>query len=100
MADPGSARGDLHTQTDAEATRPNIRRSTIRAEETFRVIQQAMRARNKVALSRLVLASRERLVALAPRDKGLLVMTLRTAAEVRDGAPLFEDMLTYRDTLS
>ena len=34
------------------------------AEETFRVIQQAMRDKAKVALSRIVLASRERLIAL------------------------------------
>src|SRR5918996_448920 len=62
------------------------------AEETFRVVQWAMREKNKVALSRVVLSSRERLIALAVRDKGLLVMTLRNADEVRDAAEFFSDI--------
>lgn len=62
------------------------------AEETFRVIQQAMRAKQKVALSRIVLSSRERLIALTCRDKGFLVMTLRTADEVRDSKDYFTDI--------
>jgi DNA end-binding protein Ku len=62
------------------------------AEETFRVVQWAMREKNKVALSRIVLSSRERLIALAVRDKGLLVMTLRNADEVRDAKEFFSDI--------
>jgi DNA end-binding protein Ku len=62
------------------------------AEETFRVVQWAMREKNKVALSRIVLSSRERLIALAVRDKGLLVMTLRNADEVRDAQEFFTDI--------
>jgi DNA end-binding protein Ku len=62
------------------------------AEETFRVVQWAMREKNKVALSRVVLSSRERLIALAVRDKGLLVMTLRNADEVRDADEFFSDI--------
>ena len=62
------------------------------AEETFRVVQHAMREKNKVALSRIVLSSRERLIALSARDRGLLVMTLRTADEVRDSAEFFADI--------
>jgi DNA end-binding protein Ku len=62
------------------------------AEETFRVVQWAMREKNKVALSRVVLSSRERLIALAVRDKGLLVMTLRNADEVRDANEFFSDI--------
>jgi len=62
------------------------------AEETFRVVQWAMREKNKVALSRVVLSSRERLIALAVRDKGLLVMTLRNANEVRDADEFFTDI--------
>ena len=62
------------------------------AEETFRVVQWAMREKNKVGLSRVVLSSRERLIALAPRDKGLLVMTLRNADEVRDASEFFTDI--------
>jgi DNA end-binding protein Ku len=62
------------------------------AEETFRVIQHAMREKKKVALSRIVMSNRERLIALSCRDKGLLMMTLRTADEVRDSADYFTDI--------
>jgi DNA end-binding protein Ku len=62
------------------------------AEETFRVIQHAMRDRQKVALSRIVLANRERLIALSCRDRGFLMMTLRTADEVRDSKEYFTDI--------
>lgn len=62
------------------------------AEETFRVIQHAMRQKNKVGLSRIVLSSRERLIALTVRDQGLLMMTLRTADEVRDSKDYFTDI--------
>ena len=62
------------------------------AEETFRVIQSAMREKQKVALSRVVLSNRERLIALMCRDKGLLMMTLRTADEVRGAEDYFTDI--------
>jgi DNA end-binding protein Ku len=62
------------------------------AEETFRVIQWAMREKQKVALSRVVLSSRERLIALTCRDKGFLMMTLRSADEVRDAKEFFSDI--------
>jgi DNA end-binding protein Ku len=62
------------------------------AEETFRVIQHAMRDKDKVALSRIVLANRERLIALSCRDNGFLMMTLRTADEVRASADYFADI--------
>ena len=62
------------------------------AEETFRVIQHAMRDKDKVALSRIVLANRERLIALTCRDRGFLMMTLRTADEVRDSKDYFTDI--------
>jgi DNA end-binding protein Ku len=62
------------------------------AEETFRVIQWAMREKRKVALSRVVLSQRERLIALMCRGKGLLMMTLRTADEVRESEEYFTDI--------
>ena len=62
------------------------------AEETYRVIQHAMRDKQKVALSRIVLANRERLIALTCRDQGFLMMTLRTADEVRDSKDYFTDI--------
>ncbi len=62
------------------------------AQETFRVIHQAMQDKGKVAISRLVIGGRERLMILYPRDKGFVVTTLRTDAEVRDASLYFGDI--------
>lgn len=62
------------------------------AEETFVVIREAMTRQKKVALSRLVLSNREHPIALSPRDKGMLLMTLRSAHEVREQAQFFDDI--------
>jgi DNA end-binding protein Ku len=62
------------------------------AEETFRVIREAMHKEKKAALSRVVLSGRERLVLMTVRDKGFVVTTLRNAREVRDWRLYFEDI--------
>jgi DNA end-binding protein Ku len=62
------------------------------AEETFRVIQWAMREKQKTAPSRVVLSNRERLIALMCRDKGFLMLTLRAADQVRDHTEFFADI--------
>ena len=62
------------------------------AEETFQVLREAMRRKNQVALSRVVLSGRERLIAITVRDKGFMVMTLRAANEVRSHEAYFEDL--------
>lgn len=62
------------------------------AEEAFRVIHEAMRRKKKVAISRVVISGRERMIAMGVRDKGFVVTTLRTADEVRDHAAYFEDI--------
>lgn len=62
------------------------------AAEPFAVIREAMRRSDKIALSRLVMHGRERLMALEPRDDGILAYTLRTKGEVRDAAAVFEDI--------
>jgi DNA end-binding protein Ku len=53
------------------------------AEETFIVLREAMREAGKVAIARLVLSSRERVVTIGPRDRGMFVCTLRAPNEVR-----------------
>ncbi|WP_292033925.1 MULTISPECIES: Ku protein [unclassified Brevundimonas] len=53
------------------------------AEEAFGVIREAMRSEGKIALGRVVLSTRERLLALEPRDQGILAYSLRTQGEVR-----------------
>jgi len=53
------------------------------ATETFRVIGEAMAAKDLVAIGRVTIASRERLVLIEPRGAGLLMWTLHSADEVR-----------------
>jgi DNA end-binding protein Ku len=62
------------------------------ANETFRVLVEAMRREGKVGVGRLVLSSRERPVLLSPRGKGLMIRTLRAPDEVRREEPYFEDI--------
>jgi len=64
------------------------------ANETFRVITEAMKRERKSGIGRLVLSSRERAVLLSPRGKGMMIRTLRAADEVRREEPYFEDIET------
>ena len=54
------------------------------AEETFAVILEAMKRVNKVAVARIVLSGRERLVTIQPIVDGFKLTTLRSAKEVRE----------------
>jgi DNA end-binding protein Ku len=60
--------------------------------EAFAVIREAMHGKNVVGLGRIVLAKRERVIALQPWDKGLLGTTLRYAYEVRDAGEVFDEI--------
>jgi len=62
-------------------------------QEAFAVIREAMRGKGVVALGRLVLSKRERVIALEPYDKGLLATTLRYPYEVRRSEDYFCDLL-------
>lgn len=53
------------------------------AFDAYSVIHQAMQDTNRMALGRLVMHTRERLVAIEPRGKGLMAYTLRMANEVK-----------------
>ena len=59
-------------------------------EEAFAVIRQAMTATKTAGVSRLVLYRRERGVLLKPRDRGIILWTLRFADEVRDPGAYFD----------
>jgi DNA end-binding protein Ku len=52
--------------------------------EAFTVIREAMTSAGKVALARVVMHQRERVMALEPRDRGILAYTIRAKTEVRD----------------
>jgi DNA end-binding protein Ku len=72
-------------------------------QEAFAVIRDAMRGKDMVALGRVVLAKRERVIMLQPWDKGLMGTTLRYAYEVRDTSDLFSgitDMKIAKDMLA
>ncbi len=60
--------------------------------EAFCVIRDAMAEAGKIALGRVVMHTRERLVAIEARDNGLLLTTLRTKDEVKDQKTFFEGL--------
>lgn len=62
------------------------------AEETFAVLREALRASGKVAVARLVLSSRERVVTIGALENGMFVQTLRNPNEVRGTAGYFDDI--------
>jgi DNA end-binding protein Ku len=62
------------------------------AQEPFAVIRTAMEKAGQVALGRVVLATRERILALEPRGKGILAYTIRAEAEVRRPDEIFDDI--------
>ncbi|HEY4114270.1 MAG TPA: Ku protein [Rhizomicrobium sp.] len=60
--------------------------------EAYAVIREAMAEQSRIALGRVVMHTRERLMAIEPRDKGLLAYSLRMANEVVNPATAFEDL--------
>jgi len=62
--------------------------------DAFAVIRDAMKDQDRVALARVVLSNRERIVAIEPLGKGLLATTLRYAYEVRSEEDYFADIKT------
>jgi len=62
------------------------------AEEAFAVIREAMTRKKMVGIGRIVLARRERMLMLQPRDKGMLATTLRFPYEVRQGSEIFDEI--------
>ena len=61
-------------------------------EEAFSVIREAMASTGTVGISRVVLYRRERAVMLEPRDKGIVLWTLRYGDEVRAEKDYFEGL--------
>ncbi|WP_157018820.1 non-homologous end joining protein Ku [Mesorhizobium xinjiangense] len=62
------------------------------AEETFIVLREALHKSGKLAIARLVLSSRERVITIAPRETGMFVCTLRNPREVRNTAEYFDNI--------
>jgi DNA end-binding protein Ku len=59
------------------------------AEETFVVLREALRSSGKLAIARLVMTSRERVVTIGARENGMFVCTLRNPNEVRGTTEYF-----------
>jgi DNA end-binding protein Ku len=62
------------------------------AAEAYAVIREALEASGRIALGRVVLHTRERLMALEPHGEGLVAYSLRSKAEVRDVDDYFADI--------
>jgi DNA end-binding protein Ku len=62
------------------------------AAEAYSVIREAMNQSGRIALGRVVLHTRERLMALEPQGKGIVAWSLRTKGEVRDADQFFRDI--------
>jgi DNA end-binding protein Ku len=60
--------------------------------DAYAVIREAMAQEGRIALGRVVMHTRERLMAIEPRDKGLLAYSLRMANEVVNPATMFDDI--------
>ncbi len=62
------------------------------AQEAFAVIREAMRRSGQIALGRVVLSTRERILALEPRERGIIAWSIRSEAEVRRPEQFFKDI--------
>jgi DNA end-binding protein Ku len=60
--------------------------------EPFAVIREAMEGAGRVALGRVVMTGRERIVAIEVRGAGFLLSTLHAQDEVRSDAELFDEI--------
>jgi DNA end-binding protein Ku len=60
--------------------------------DAYIVIREALKKTGRIALGRVVMHTRERLVALEPRDKGIIAYTLRMRNEVVDPKKAFDEI--------
>src|SRR6201991_5087917 len=64
--------------------------------DAFAVIRDAMKDKGRTALARIVLTSREHVIAIEPMGKGLLGTTLRYPYELRDEGDYFDDIKSQK----
>ena len=62
------------------------------AQEAFSVIREAMARTQQIALGRVVLATRERILAIEPFEKGMMAYSLRSKDEVRSAGDIFDSI--------
>ena len=61
-------------------------------QQAFAVIREAIKKRGMVALGRVVLSTREHVIALEPRDRGIVGLLLHYPYEVRKPRNYFDDI--------
>lgn len=66
------------------------------AQDPYAVIREAMATEGQVALGRLVMTNRERMVAIEARGRGMLLSTLHSEDEVRSEEDAFEGIAEVR----
>src|SRR6201981_3136257 len=66
--------------------------------DAFAVIRETIRNMNMVAIGRVVLTTREHIIALEPMDKGLVGTLLRYPYELRSEAEYFDDIQDVKVT--
>jgi DNA end-binding protein Ku len=66
------------------------------SEDAFAVIREAMAAKKKAGLARIVLYRRERPVIIEPLGKGMLLTTLRYDSTVRQPDAVFDDIKSVK----
>lgn len=66
--------------------------------DAFAVIRETIREMDKVAIGRVVLTNREHIIALEPRDKGLVGTLLRYPYEVRSEQEYFDEIQEVKVT--
>ena len=59
--------------------------------DVYAVLRQAIEETGKIALSRVVIAQRERTIALRPSEGGLVAQTLYEQRDINDSRPVFAD---------
>jgi Ku protein len=64
--------------------------------DAFAVIRDAMKNKDRVALGRVVLSSREHIVAIESSGKGMIATTLRYPYELRDADDYFDGIKTTK----
>ncbi len=67
-----------------------------RQDDVYVVLREAITRTGRVALSRVVLARRERAVAIMPLGDGLVLHTLHDTREITEPGTLFDDLPTGR----
>lgn len=65
-------------------------------QQAFSVIREAIKEKGMVAIGRVVFTSREHVIALQPRGKGIMGITLRYPYEVRDEKKYFDGIETEK----